>query len=258
MTFNNLDSQGQRFDITITENRNQRPCRSQQAHRRRVELRHLPAHPRGRYARHGRHQRRLLRPLPFGLRYQHRPRPCPGPAHVRRHRQLRRRHLRHQQLRRRRHPRLLGAAIWIQSARSERGQADPDGDGFTNLQEFLAGTNPTSSSSLMRITSITRTGNVNTITWSSVNSKTYHLQSTDSITGTFTDVAGPDITASGPSTSTTDTTVVWDDSTGYVWYRRRREAAWSRLLSYQDHRAFRRQIKVEFSVADNIRDRLFV
>jgi hypothetical protein len=60
----------------------------------------------------------------------------------------------------------------------------------------------------MRITSITRVGNVNTITWDSVNGKTYHLKSTDTLTGTFADVGGPDITASGPSTSTTDTTAV--------------------------------------------------
>ncbi len=86
--------------------------------------------------------------------------------------------------------------------------ADPDGDGLSNLQEFMAGTDPTNSTSIMRITSITRTGNVNTITWQSVGGKTYHLQSTDSLTGTFTDVAGSDITASGPSISTTDTTAV--------------------------------------------------
>jgi GH15 family glucan-1,4-alpha-glucosidase len=86
--------------------------------------------------------------------------------------------------------------------------ADPDGDGLSNLQEFLAGTDPTNSASIMRITSITRAGNVNTITWQSVSGKSYHLQSTDTLTGTFTDVAGSDITASGPSTSTTDTTAV--------------------------------------------------
>ncbi|HXI83336.1 MAG TPA: hypothetical protein VNL17_04505 [Verrucomicrobiae bacterium] len=86
--------------------------------------------------------------------------------------------------------------------------ADSDGDGLSNSQEFMAGTDPTNSASIMRITSITRVGNVNTITWDSVNGKTYHLQSTDTLTGAFTDVAGPDITASGPSTSTTDTTAV--------------------------------------------------
>jgi GH15 family glucan-1,4-alpha-glucosidase len=86
--------------------------------------------------------------------------------------------------------------------------ADSDGDGLSNLQEFLAGTDPTNSASSLRITSIARAGNVNTITWESVSGKTYHLQSTDTLTGTFTDVAGPDITASGPSTSTTDITAV--------------------------------------------------
>ena len=42
---------------------------------------------------------------------------------------------------------------------------DPDGDGFTNLQEFQAGTSPTNSASAFRITSIAREANNVRVTW---------------------------------------------------------------------------------------------
>jgi hypothetical protein len=85
---------------------------------------------------------------------------------------------------------------------------DLDGDGQSNVAEFQAGTFANNSTSSLRITSITRAGTVNTITWDSVSGKLYHLQSTDTLPGTFTDVPGPDIPASGSTTSTTDTTAV--------------------------------------------------
>ena len=54
--------------------------------------------------------------------------------------------------------------------------ADPDGDGFSNLQEFLAGTDPTNSASTFRIISILPEGNDVLITWSVVTNKTYVVQ----------------------------------------------------------------------------------
>ena len=42
---------------------------------------------------------------------------------------------------------------------------DPDGDGFSNLQEYLLGTDPTNSASSFQITSLVRTGNDVLVSW---------------------------------------------------------------------------------------------
>ena len=58
--------------------------------------------------------------------------------------------------------------------------SDPDGDGMSNKQEYLAGTNPTNSSDKLIITAFSKTGlagNVG-ITWSSVLSRRYYIQKT--------------------------------------------------------------------------------
>jgi PKD repeat protein len=54
--------------------------------------------------------------------------------------------------------------------------ADPDGDGFTNLQEFMAGTDPTNSASAFRILSITAQGNDMLVTWQTGVGRTNALQ----------------------------------------------------------------------------------
>ncbi len=43
--------------------------------------------------------------------------------------------------------------------------ADPDGDGMSNLQEFLAGTDPTNGASAFRITSVVRAGSDLLVAW---------------------------------------------------------------------------------------------
>ena len=54
--------------------------------------------------------------------------------------------------------------------------ADSDGDGFSNLQEYLAGTDPMNSSSNLRITSVAPQGNSLLVTWTMGSGKTNALQ----------------------------------------------------------------------------------
>ena len=56
--------------------------------------------------------------------------------------------------------------------------ADPDGDGMSNLEEYLAGTNPNDSNSVLRITYIARDPLHNTtLNWLSVSTRAYAVQS---------------------------------------------------------------------------------
>jgi hypothetical protein len=65
--------------------------------------------------------------------------------------------------------------------------SDPDGDGFTNLQEFQAGTNPTNGASAFRITAIAREGKNLRVTWMTGTGKTNALdRSAGDLSGNFT------------------------------------------------------------------------
>lgn len=71
---------------------------------------------------------------------------------------------------------------------------DPDGDGKSNLQEFLAGTDPTNNASAFRITSIVRAGTNVVVTWMMGSGKTNALQATAGVgngnyaTNNFSDI----------------------------------------------------------------------
>jgi len=67
--------------------------------------------------------------------------------------------------------------------------ADPDGDGTSNTNEFLAGTSPTDGSSAFWILSITPTGADVVLSWQSAPGKTNYLQA-GALTN-YTDIAGP-------------------------------------------------------------------
>jgi hypothetical protein len=65
--------------------------------------------------------------------------------------------------------------------------ADADGDGMSNYQEYLAGTNPTNGASNLRITSLTLTGNDVAVNWKTVGGKSYVLQTNSAAGGGFAD-----------------------------------------------------------------------
>jgi hypothetical protein len=84
--------------------------------------------------------------------------------------------------------------------------ADPDGDGFSNLQEFLAGTDPVDANSALRITGISAEGDDVRITWSAVGGKSYAVQvnapSEENFTNAFSDLSVPIAVTGTGETST--------------------------------------------------------
>jgi hypothetical protein len=60
-------------------------------------------------------------------------------------------------------------------SRFEADAADPDHDGISNWQEWLAGTVPTNAASALRLLTPTKTSSGLTITWQSVTNRTYAL-----------------------------------------------------------------------------------
>jgi hypothetical protein len=92
---------------------------------------------------------------------------------------------------------------------------DPDGDGFTHLQEYALGTNPMDSSSTFKVQTIERTGNSLIITWSSVSEKKYQVQTATQLNPSSWQDVGEVLTAnSGLSTKTV--TVPADASAYFV------------------------------------------
>ncbi|MFM8888072.1 MAG: hypothetical protein ACKOKC_16860, partial [Chthoniobacterales bacterium] len=79
---------------------------------------------------------------------------------------------------------------------------DLDGDGFSNAQEQALGTDPTSSASSFRITSIQREGTTNTVTWNAVSNKVYQLQGKPSLGAlSWSNLSVPPVTAISNSAS---------------------------------------------------------
>jgi hypothetical protein len=86
--------------------------------------------------------------------------------------------------------------------------ADSDGDGMNNLQEFLAGTNPTNSASALRV-QLAKTGQGLFLNWNTQAGSTYQVQMTVNFT-TWTNVGAPRFAA-----GTGDSIFVGGGSAGY-------------------------------------------
>jgi hypothetical protein len=80
---------------------------------------------------------------------------------------------------------------------------DPDGDGMSNLQEFLAGTNPTNSASALRVTSIVRTGSDVRVTWATIGGHTNVVQVAPDLSGSYSNVS-PNVIIPGTGATSTN------------------------------------------------------
>lgn len=80
---------------------------------------------------------------------------------------------------------------------------DADGDKMSNLEEFLAGTNPINAASCLQITSQTISNHSVNVSWKAVGGKSYVVQKSPSPTAGFTDLS-PVITVPGTAEITTN------------------------------------------------------
>jgi Tol biopolymer transport system component len=79
-----------------------------------------------------------------------------------------------------------------QAGDQSRAQDDPDGDGLTNLQEYLAGTDPTNPASVLRVQITVDVSSVSAVlTWAAAPGRSYGVQYKDSLTDpVWIDAAG--------------------------------------------------------------------
>ena len=88
--------------------------------------------------------------------------------------------------------------------------ADPDHDGMSNLEEWLAGTNPTNASSCLRLIAIPSNINTNAfvVRWPSVAGKYYWLERATNLLTGFNSVVQTNIAATAPTNTATDTAIL--------------------------------------------------
>jgi hypothetical protein len=91
------------------------------------------------------------------------------------------------------------------NAGSAADSADPDGDGLTNAQEYVAGTNPNDRNSVLKISQAAKNGNDMLVSFPSVSGKTYSVERSDTLqSGSWTTVQSG-IPGNGGTVQVTDT-----------------------------------------------------
>jgi YD repeat-containing protein len=90
---------------------------------------------------------------------------------------------------------------------SRNGSGDFDNDGFRDSYEFFAGTNPTNSTSALRLLSRpVVSGGDTLVEWQSVSGRMYRLQFKNTLTDATWQAVSGDVTATGATASKTDPT----------------------------------------------------
>jgi hypothetical protein len=99
--------------------------------------------------------------------------------------------------------------------------ADPDGDGMSNYEEYLAGTSPVNGSSYLHITQYgtSPTGTSATLTWTSVPTRFYYIQETLSLSPTNWIDNNVGLISPAPSPATTTTSSITDTAAPDRFYR---------------------------------------
>ena len=82
--------------------------------------------------------------------------------------------------------------------------ADPDADGASNQGEFMAGTNPRSAASVIRLKQIEHTATATRVRWQSVAGRRYQAYSRDQFAGAVWQPMGSVVRAEGAVAELTD------------------------------------------------------
>src|SRR6185503_9613825 len=92
---------------------------------------------------------------------------------------------------------------------SRNGSGDFDGDGQTDLQEFLAGTDPTNSGSIFRVLTVSPIGGGSTrVMWNAAPNRSYRLEYKDDLNATSWTALNGTISWNGSTASTTDSSPI--------------------------------------------------
>jgi hypothetical protein len=83
--------------------------------------------------------------------------------------------------------------------------ADPDGDGWNNAQEYVAGTDPNDWTSVLKVSQMPVSGNDRVISFATVLGKTYRVERSDTLQNGSWTMVQDNIAGNGGTVQVTDT-----------------------------------------------------